>query len=435
MRLLFITNFYPPHDIGGYEQWAFDVASGLIELGHEITILTSRHTGRTGGGDSGHHVIRRLHLDSDIAYYRPLSGLLGRKRRERQNIREVGRAIRESNPDAVLVWGMWNLSHRVPQRAEQLLPGRVAYYICSYWPIDEDLHQQYWRLPTRRKSMALIKRPLARVVQWQLRREDYPPRLEFRHAWCCSEYVRTTLIQAGKLPETAGVLFGGTDPGEFLHCQPKAEDDAGRPLRLVYFGRLIHDKGVHTAVEALGRLRKMGQAVTLTIIGSGHPDYEAMLRNMIDSLDIANAVRFVSQVERSEMPNLLSGFDVFLFTSVWPEPMARTVMEAMAMGLMVIGSEVGGQPEMLFHGQNGLTYPTEDADALASRILEVANDPEKRARLARAGRQTVQERFTIGRMINDMERRLRDRVLERPALDATLLHQGDRIAAANTPRL
>ncbi len=68
---------------------------------------------------------------------------------------------------------------------------------------------------------------------------------------------------------------------------------------------------------------------------------------MVASLGLSKQVEFVRQVPRTEIPQWLGGFDLFLFTSIWPEPMARSVMEAMAAGLLVIGSAVGGQMEML----------------------------------------------------------------------------------------
>jgi glycosyltransferase involved in cell wall biosynthesis len=113
-------------------------------------------------------------------------------------------------------------------------------------------------------------------------------------------------------------------------------------------------------------------------------------------------------VPRAEVPAWLSRNDVFLFTSIWAEPMARSVMEAMAAGLLVIGSEVGGQIEMMQHGQNALTYPAGDAAALANAIELAFNDPALRARLAHAGQQLVLERFTLQRMVADFEAWLDD---------------------------
>ena len=100
---------------------------------------------------------------------------------------------------------------------------------------------------------------------------------------------------------------------------------------------------------------------------------------------------------------MLRQYDVFLFTSTGPEAMARTVMEAMAAGLLVIGSEVGGQVEMLVNEENSLTFQAEDAEALARHIERVLRDPALLSRLAQAGQQMILERFTLQRMADDME--------------------------------
>jgi glycosyltransferase involved in cell wall biosynthesis len=168
---------------------------------------------------------------------------------------------------------------------------------------------------------------------------------------------------------------------------------------------LIDQKGVHTALEALGLLkqRSLVDRVELTILGSGHPDYEASLRSMVERLDIPDRVHFAGRVPRDEVPSWLRRFDVFLFTSKGPEAMARTVMEAMASGLLVIGSEAGGQVEMLANEVNSLTFQPEDAEALAQHIERVLDSPALMRQLASAGQQTVLEQFTLKRMADDVE--------------------------------
>ncbi len=413
MRILFLSNFYPPHDVGGYEQWCEEVANGLMDRGHEVAVLTSRHGIQAGSTDEQGYVTRSLYLQADISYYHPVDFFLRRPNQEQANIQALRRMIDEFQPDVVMVWGMWNLSHTLPYWAEQWMPGRVAYFISNYWPADPDPHTVYWRLPTRRPMLELIKRPLRTLALAELRREGYPPSLQFEHAVCCSEYVRDTLVKLGKLPAHAGILFGGTDPKPFLAASKLNKNHQGKQngsLDLLYFGRLIHDKGVHTAIEALGLLKKQGLAdgIQLTVLGSGHPDYETKIQQMVGQMDVENQVRFVKQVPRTEVPEWLGRFDVYLFTSIWPEPMARSVMEAMAAGLLVIGTEVGGQVEMLANDQNSLTFKAEDAECLASHIARVSNDPLRRVQLATAGQQMVLERFTLNRMINEIEQFLID---------------------------
>jgi glycosyltransferase involved in cell wall biosynthesis len=78
-------------------------------------------------------------------------------------------------------------------------------------------------------------------------------------------------------------------------------------------------------------------------------------------------------------------------------------MEAMAAGLLIIGTEVGGQAEMLFDGENALTFKPEDVDGLASQIINAASDPSLRLELALAGQQMVLQQFTIERMVGEIE--------------------------------
>jgi glycosyltransferase involved in cell wall biosynthesis len=86
-------------------------------------------------------------------------------------------------------------------------------------------------------------------------------------------------------------------------------------------------------------------------------------------------------------------------------------MEAMAAGLLVIGSEVGGQLEMLHNGRTGLTYQAGDAEGLADCIEHAASEPELRRRLAKSGQEMILERFTLTRMGDDVESWLKGIIL------------------------
>jgi glycosyltransferase involved in cell wall biosynthesis len=409
MRILFISNMYPPHDIGGYEQWCEETAVRLIARGHQVSVLTSRYGVDPGNlNDLQGDVIRRLYLQTDLDYYRPIDFFLNRASKEAANQGELRKAIDQLQPDVIMVWGMWNLTHNLPYWAEQWLPDRITYYLASYWPIDEDPHVAYWRLPARRYLTERLKEPIRNFVLKKFQQEKYPPSLQFRNAICCSEYVRDVLVKAGKLPASAGVLYGGIDTEPFLDLINVSNKniDESMPLRLVYFGRLIEDKGVHTAVEALALLKQQGLAdkLELTIIGSGHPEYENRLQVYIAQSRIEDQVQMLPKIPREQIPEWLKKFDVFLFTSIWPEPFGRTIIEAMAAGLVVIGSDVGGSREIFNQGYDeSLLFQPDDAAGLAARIQKVVNDKDLRLRLVDAGRQLVMERFTLERMVDEVE--------------------------------
>lgn len=409
MRILFLSNMYPPHDIGGYEQWCQEVADVLRGRGHTVEVLTSRYgVSPQDAPRSQDGITRLLHLEADLHYYQPADFFLKRGFRERANLKYLTATIERVKPDVAMVWGMWNLSHAVPFWAERLLPDRVAYYVSSYWPADTDPHTQYWSLPAGHALTEQIKRPLRALARARLRREGYPPHLALEHAVCCSRYVRDTLVAAGKLPHSAGVLHGGIDPAPFSTAPRDERPDRRGPLRLVYFGRLIEDKGVHTALEALGLLAQRGEAgrVELTILGGGHPDYETRLRTMTAELGIAEQVRFVGKVQRADVPGWLGRFDVFLFTSIWPEPLARTLMEAMAAGLVVVGTDAGGSPEIFSYFDENLLFRPGDAHGLAARLTRLMGDDALRRRLAHRGRQVVESHFSLDRMVREVEAHL-----------------------------
>jgi glycosyltransferase involved in cell wall biosynthesis len=300
---------------------------------------------------------------------------------------------------------MFAMSHNLPYWAEQWLPGRVTYYMASYWPIDKDIHASYWMSPTNRRITEWIKRPLRAFALARLRREGYPPRLKFEHVISCSEYVRDRLVDAGKFPAASGVVYAGAEPKPFQYHKAATEYAPNNTLRLLYFGRLVPDKGVHTAIEAMGLLKKNGLAerVELTILGDGHPDYKQYLHQRVQELGIEDHVHFSGKVAREDIPAELSRFDVFLFTSTWPEPFGRTIVEAMMAGLVVIGSDVGGSREIFQYYDQQMLFQPEDAQGLADRITRVLSDPELCRRLIEAGRQLAMERFTTHQMSNGIE--------------------------------
>lgn len=407
MRILFISNLYPPYELGGWEQQCQEVVKCLLTRGHDCHVLTSRY-GLKGRPSSEPGVTRGLYLEADIYHYRPLDFFLRRPWQERANRRVLRRVLDAFQPDVVFIWGMWNLSQRVPHWAEQWMPGRVVYNIESYWPMEPDPHRQYWLRAGRRRLARAISWLFGRLALAFLTLEHYPPRLQFLHVSCCSQYVADQLTEAKVIPPGAVVILNGIDPLPFLGSQRKLDRDG--QLRLLYFGGLIPQKGVHTAIEALGVLRACGKAnnLQLTVVGGGQPEYEVYLHRLVRDLGLKDKVRFVGRVPRSEIPKVLANHDIFLFTSVWAEPFGRTIIEAMAAGLAVIGADVGGSREIFQFYPGGTTYPPGDALALAHQIERFIDAPDLVQSLGQAGQSLVLQRFTLDRMVDEIENWLRE---------------------------
>jgi glycosyltransferase involved in cell wall biosynthesis len=175
-----------------------------------------------------------------------------------------------------------------------------------------------------------------------------------------------------------------------------------RQLLLGVVAQLSPWKGQDTAIEALARLRADGIDAQLLLIGSAkfvaratRYDNEAYLRRLhaiAAAAGVGDRVSFLG--EREDVPELIRALDILLLPS-WEEPFGRALVEAMALEVPVIATSVGGPVEILEDGREGLLRPPRDAHAWAQAIAGLARDAEARARMGRAGRERVEQSFTI----------------------------------------
>ena len=170
---------------------------------------------------------------------------------------------------------------------------------------------------------------------------------------------------------------------------PAARAEAGPP-RVLYAGRLSVEKGVEWLLRALARTTA---GAVLDIAGTGERD--ADLRRLAAELGIAARVNFLGWVDEAGVDRLMAGTRMVVFPSVWPEPFGLVAPEAMACGVPVIGSRVGGIPETVRDGHNGLLVEPNDVPGLAAAVDRLAGDPALAERLGRNGRRDAAERFGL----------------------------------------
>lgn len=188
------------------------------------------------------------------------------------------------------------------------------------------------------------------------------------------------------------VVDNGVDPARFSPS-PRADDEPARPLRVMFAGRVFADKGPDVLVRAAALLP--AERFEFTIVGSIGFDrnaplspYERSLRKLAD--ESGRRIRFEPFVDRDALPDLLREADAFVVPSRWREPSGLTLGEAMATGLPVIASRVGGIPEVV--GDAGILVEPDDPDALAAELRRLADDPAHRTALGRAARARAEER-------------------------------------------
>ncbi len=404
MRTLVVSNYYPPHERGGYEQLCRDVVLRLIQRGHQVEVLTSNYGVKADESLPESSVRRILHLQPIYELPQSVASQFFRQRRsdEAYDLACLRTAIREFQPDIVFFWNLEHLPRSLAVEAEKTAGPGVAYWVASRTPAEPDEFWTYWTNPAKKPLVRLIKTPLARLALAIMRGEGKPEHPPMKHIAVVSEFIRQKGWAEGTLPANASVLYNGVELDLFERPIREARDG---PLRLLQAGRVSADKGVHVAVEAIGLLAQDETTanVQLYIAGSGPADYLARLQHIASRYHVEDKVIFDGWRSRNQMPDLMAECQVLLLPTGHHEPFARVVLEAMANGLTVVSTLTGGTGEIVQHDRTGLTFPAEDSHALAAQLKRLIIEPGLRVRLAQQGQQMVLAQFSLDRMVENVE--------------------------------
>ena len=287
-----------------------------------------------------------------------------------------------------------------------------------------------WRLMRKRKidlvhtntgvmvSPALAAK-LARVPHlWHVR--DWFQ--EFRAIWKpYSAYILWSSAAVVAISKAVAGQFGNQGKitvvydGCALEDFQAGDENAGAEFRRHYglgtefvagcVGRIkLRRKGQEVLVRAAGVLKARGFHPKILIIGTtfpGNEDHLAALKGMIAEGGLQDQV--VLTGELSDVRPAYAAMNVLVLASAQPEPLGDVMMEAMAMGVPVIATNIGGPPEVVQEGITGFLVPPGDAKAMADKIQLLMGDAELGWRLGGAGPRRVKERFSIGEMMGKIE--------------------------------
>ncbi len=219
-----------------------------------------------------------------------------------------------------------------------------------------------------------------------------------------SRSVRETLLGCGVSPDKVEVIYHGTDVEVFARTeypQAEARRRLGIPdghLGVGIVGRIAPEKGHKFLLDAALALGDR-YPLRFVVIGNG-PD-EATLRQSAQDMGLAGKVIFTGFMD--DVNNAMHGLDMVVVPSTWDEPCSAVVQQAMALSKPVIGTQVGGTPEMVQEGLTGLLVPPSNAAALADAIAALAGDAFGRRRMGEAGRERVLSLFSLDVMTDRIE--------------------------------
>lgn len=378
MRVLITSDIFPP-DVGGPATYVPRIAEALQQRGHQVTALT-------------YSAVSAYSADRDLVF------CVVRIALDPPQWRRILRTL-----SAILKYG------------------HDADVIYANGLVTESVLANYWlRKPMLAKVVGDLAWERARDKGWiqddidlfQTRR--YARRVEclrWRRNWTYqhmnrvivpSGYLREMLVRHwGLVANRVQVIYNSfEEAGPSRPPAPSARGGAAvldLPTRhkIVTVCRLTSWKGVDGLIQVLPELPEAG----LVVLGDG--PLRGQLESQARELGVAERVRFVGTVPREQVAGYLRACDVFVLNSTY-EGLPHVLLEAMAAGLPVIATRVGGSTEIVESGRNGLLVPPRDTAALRQALSLLLSDPAERAALVRNSQSTLTQ-FSFQTMVAQTE--------------------------------
>ena len=393
MNVCLITRIVSAHQPGGMQTYTEDLARALLGRGHRLTIVTTELP--PGALPDPIPGVAFEYLPGT----RPGSYRHGFFRTARDWVV----AQHASDP--------WDIVHSQSYAAIGLRRCSPAPLVATLFGVSFGETQYeavvFRALSARAKWRAVARYPriaAGMALVWQFAR--YPDRLVV-----LSEFSRGELRRrlSGAQARRVHVVPCGIDTQRFVpgdREQVKSELGLSGPT-LFAASRLDPQKGMQVAVEAMRHLDDLD--VTLSI--GGHGSYAQQLHQQVDRLK-PGRVRLVGRLSEADLVRYYQAADVFVYPELTKPAFGLVAAEAMACGTPVVGSDWGGIPETV--GDGGVLVPPGNAKALADTVRNLVTQPQRRRELGEQARRRVCERFSLGRMAQEIERVYEKAIAHRP---------------------
>lgn len=386
MRVLIITNLFPPSFLGGYELLCKQVCDTLYSLGHDISVLTSDH----GVVPDSQPEVQPYQIARTLRLAVPFGQQVRHYPWAHRATMEANKAttqafIRSACPDIIFLWSQLRLT---------VGPARAA--IQSKRPAT-------WTFNDRNiLSHSPRIKGLRGIARWFLSNCLFPETtlrgITFDWSTAISQQLKDDLLAEGLPAHNCRVIYQGIPIDDY----PLKENPGrlGQPLKLLYTGQLHEYKGIHTLLTAAREIGSRGYPVQVTVAGEGDAGYVARLKEQARADGLK--VDFAGRVPRERLVAIYQSHDIFVFPSIWKEPFGLTHLEAMACGTPVISTANGGQGEFLRDGRNALVFKEADANSLEACIQKLITDRELAERISREARVTVETGYTLERYVKEL---------------------------------
>jgi len=362
MKILTVSNYYPPYFIGGYEIACKETMDFLKNTGHHIEVLTSNYEG-TIYGEEG--VERTMTLTNYATASR-----LSKMQDENHNHRLLKEAIERFKPDLVYFWSLRGIGLGIIEAANNANIPKV-FEIGDFW-MKGYMHQ---------KEPSTLKRALKTLIPF-----SHTQPVEIRPTICVSQWIADELVQEYKIVDNYVIPNGTTIPEQLGDVEVEH-------LRFIFAGRIDEEKGLDLAIKALISFNEKHpqKEFSLEVFGKGDEAFITMCKELASP--IHNKVHFHGMV--SDRAEIYKNGSIFLMPTRMREPFGLVVIEAMAYGCVVIATDAYGPAEIIDDEQNGLLFKPEDIDDFCRQIEQVATNESYKEQLRVAGFEHVKTNYDV----------------------------------------
>lgn len=361
---------YPPLLYGGLGRHVHALAEALAAAGHDVVVVTQQAEG--AGPDETVGGVRVVRVPHDPPFVPLEKDFLAWTLALNHSLARAGLEVtRDWHPDVVHAHD-WLVTHA----ATAIKHAHRLPLVATVHATEAGRHQGW--LPGE-LSKAI------HTVEWWLT-------FEARRVITCSEAMRWEVQRLFELPEgKTDVVVNGIDLRRWrsdpVRVREARERFGGSGPLIAYSGRLEWEKGVHTVVKAMPRLRRRFPGLRLVVAGRGSKEPD--LRELAARLRVARSVEFPGWLEREDLPSLTAAADVAVVPSIY-EPFGLVALEAAAVGTPLVVADTGGLREFVRDGVTGLRFSPRNVPECADAVTRVLSDEVLAHRLAGAARRALQ---------------------------------------------
>lgn len=373
MRVVVVSGIWPP-DVGGPASHAPELAEHLTSCGHTVEVVVTADRPPDARPYRVRHVSRRVPPGF----------------RHLLVVAEVARAARRA--DVVYATSMLGRAALGSALARRPLVAKMT---------GDEAYERARRRGIFEGNLDAFQRHRGGLRIALLRRFRTASVSRARHVFCPSAYLRDIAIGWGLAPADVEVIPNPAPDVSDIPPRTEARASLGiEGFTLGFAGRLTTAKALDVLLEALAAR----PGTSLVLAGSG-PDRPA-LEEQAGRLGLSGRIAFLGALSREGVLTLFRAVDAVVLPSRW-ENFPHSLVEALAVGTPVVASRVGGVPEIVEDGVNGLIVPPDDVGALVAALRRIEDDRPLRSALAAASASSV-ERFSrpvvYGRIVDALER-------------------------------